>query len=380
MVFMKRFAYASICILLLAAGCGPSTQDNSTSKCQGWPLFRANLQNTGTDNSHCSPNEPQLDLKWRFAASGAVIQTPVTFEGKVYAGSVGQKMHCVNQEDGKEVWLHDAGDEITTPAAFAKDKIIFGTKHPLLVCLDSQTGQELWIIDAEGQLSIPTVDNGFAYFSIGSPRNEIVKANLEDGKIVWATKLDTWSRGCPAFLGNKLVIGCNDGTIRMIDSDTGTQVATFKTTAAVTTSVAIYDEKLFFSTYDGKIHCYDPKSNFEVWVENIGISQESSVSVWRENVYFGANNGYFYCLDARNGITKWVFDTGVMRRIIGSSAVSKGMVWFTSENNYLYCLDAFSGEKLWSYKTGDRIWSSPVISSKNIILGCNDANVYCFGE
>lgn len=379
MVFMKRIVIATICLVLLA-GCGPSTEDNTTSTCQGWSLFRANPQNTGIENSHCAPPDSQLDLLWKFAASGAVIQTPVSFAGKIFVGSVGHKLHCIDEQTGQEIWSQDTGDEVTSPAAISKDRVVFVTKQPKIVCLSQTTGDEAWSLMTAGQISIPTVDNDYVYFCVGSPQNEFHKLSLEDGKTIWVKPIDTSSRGCPAFYGNNLVIGCADGTIRLLDINTGSQSSTIKTSGPITTSIAVVGEQMFFATYDGKIHCHDMMAGKEKWVKNIGTNQEGSLSVWRDNLYFGANDGYFYCLDARNGVQKWVYDTGVMRRIISSPAVSNGMVWFASEDNYVYCFNAITGEKLWSYKTGDRVWSSPIITGNKIIIGCNDANVYCFGK
>lgn len=379
MVFMKRIAFAAVCLMLLA-GCGPSMEDSTTSTCAGWTIFRANPQNTGIENSHCAPADSQLDLQWKFAASGAVIQTPVTSNGKIFVGSVGHKFHCIDQYSGQEVWSHDTGDEVTSPAAISKDKVVFVTKQPTLLCLDRTTGDEVWSFKTAGQMSIPTIDNNFVYFCVGFPLNELYKVDLQDGKISWTTSIDSASRGCPAFYGKSIVIGCADGTLRLVDIDSGAQTSSIKTSGPITTSIVVVGDQMFFSTYDGKMHCHDMMAGKEKWVKNIGTSQEGSPSIWRNNIYFGANDGYFYCLDARNGVQKWVYDTGVMRRIISSPAVSNGMVWFASEDNYVYCFNALTGEKLWSYKTGDRVWSSPVISGNRIIVGCNDANVYCFGK
>lgn len=379
MVFMKRIVIAIICLIMLA-GCGPSMEDNTTSTCQGWTMFRANQQNTGIENSHCAPPDSQLDLLWKFAASGAVIQTPVSRNGKIFVGSIGKKFHCIDQSSGQEIWNYDTSDEVTSPAALTKDKVVFVTKEPSLFCLDQNTGDQIWTFKPSGQISIPTVDTDYVYFCVGSPQNEFYKLNLNDGEIIWAKSIGSSSRGCPAFFGTNLVLGCADGTLKLIDIDTGKQTSSIQTSGSITTSIVVVENQLFFSTYEGKMHCHDMMTGKEKWVKNIGTNQESSPSIWRNNIYFGANDGYFYCLDARNGVQKWAYDTGVMRRIISSPAVSNGMVWFASEDNYVYCFNAITGEKLWSYKTGDRVWSSPIITGNKIIIGCNDANVYCFGK
>ena len=44
----------------------------------------------------------------------------------------------------------------------------------------------------------------------------------------------------------------------------------------------------------------------------------------------------------------------------------------------LCILDAFSGHILVRRKVEGQVFSSPVISRENIILGCRDNNLYCF--
>jgi eukaryotic-like serine/threonine-protein kinase len=374
---MNKIVLTAFCLVLLA-GCGPVVTDKSTSQNCDWLSYRCNGSNTGAVLSDCSPDDSQLQLKWQFAAKGAVIQSPVASDGKIYIGSVGKIFYCIDAATGKELWSHDVGDEVSTPAVIANDKVLFGSKYPNLHCLDAQTGEEKWVYNANDQISVPSADSDSVY--VGTLAKEMIRINLADGKPVWTAQVNGGVRGSVAFHGNGIVFGCSDGLIHQIDKKTGKVYNITKSSGPITTSLVVENSMLYYTSYDGRIHCYNLETNKEAWSTNIGISQENPPTLWHGFLYFGANNGYFYCLDSRNGTIRWTYDTGVMRRIVGPSAASNGFVWFASEDNYLYCLDAITGLKLWSYKTGDRIWSSPIIENKQIIVGCNDANIYCFGQ
>lgn len=374
---MNKIVLTAICLVVLV-GCGPVVTDKSTSQNCDWPSYRCNGSNTGAVLSDCSPDDSQLQLKWQFAANGAVIQSPVTSGGKVYIGSIGKMFYCIDISTGKELWHHDIVDEVTTPAVVAGNYVLFGSRLPNLYCLDAKSGDEKWVYNTNGQISIPSADSDSVY--IGTSSKEMIRLNLGDGKIIWNAKINGGVRGNIAFHNNGIIFGCSDGLIHRIDKATGQVYNITKSSGPITTPLVVDGSQIYYASYDGRIHCFDNITNHEVWSTNIGINQENPPTLWHGLLFFGANNGYFYCLDARNGVIRWTYDTGVMRRIIGSCAASNGMVWFTSEDNNLYCLNALTGQKLWSYKAGDRIWSSPIITDKQIIFGCNDANVYCFGK
>jgi outer membrane protein assembly factor BamB len=374
---MKKIALVAICVLL-ASGCGISVADRELPTDCDWTSSRGNGQNTGSVLSGCSPSLDQLTKKWQFPAKGAVIQTPVSQDGKVFIGTIGKKFYCIEIKTGTLVWEYEADVEIVTPAVIASGKVMFGTKTPSLVCLDVKTGNELWIFDTDGQLSTPNADNDQVYFGTSSKTLSALK--IEDGSEVWSVQLEGGIKGCPAFFESNLIIGCFDGMIHQIDRKTGRIYDITKSTGPVTTSIAVSGSCIVYASYEGRIHSFDIHANKEKWTFNVGTNQEGSPTIWRDKVFFGANDGYFYCLNLEHGTKNWIYDTGLMRRIVGSSTVSNGMVWFPSEDNYLYCLDAISGDKLWSYKTSDRIWSSPIITNQHVIVGCNDANIYCFGE
>jgi outer membrane protein assembly factor BamB len=38
------------------------------------------------------------------------------------------------------------------------------------------------------------------------------------------------------------------------------------------------------------------------------------------------------------------------------------------------------GKELWSYEAGQPIESSPAVARAKIVVGCDDGNVYCFGQ
>jgi outer membrane protein assembly factor BamB len=38
------------------------------------------------------------------------------------------------------------------------------------------------------------------------------------------------------------------------------------------------------------------------------------------------------------------------------------------------------GRQLWSYDLGQPVASSPAIAAEKIVMGCDDGNVYCFGQ
>jgi outer membrane protein assembly factor BamB len=60
--------------------------------------------------------------------------------------------------------------------------------------------------------------------------------------------------------------------------------------------------------------------------------------------------------------------------------VAGGHVIFGSDDGSVYMLALADGKELWSYDLGQPVVSSPAVAAEKIVMGCDDGNVYCFGQ
>jgi len=50
-----------------------------------------------------------------------------------------------------------------------------------------------------------------------------------------------------------------------------------------------------------------------------------------------------------------------------------------SDDGRVYLLSLDKGRELWSYEIGQPVGSSPAVAEGKVVIGSDDANVYCFG-
>jgi hypothetical protein len=108
-----------------------------------------------------------------------------------------------------------------------------------------------------------------------------------------------------------------------------------------------------------------------------GAAVFSSPAVADGKVFVGSCDSNVYCLDAVDGREIWSFTADAY--IMSSPAVADGKVFVGSGDSNVYCLDADTGDKIWNYATGRAIDSSPALSDGKLCVGSNGGNVYCFG-
>jgi len=77
----KEFLALLLAVLLLQIGVGVVSVAASSAE---WPMFRFNLEHTGTTSEAVAP---PLSLKWSYTTSGAVLSSPAVSGGIVFIGS-----------------------------------------------------------------------------------------------------------------------------------------------------------------------------------------------------------------------------------------------------------------------------------------------------
>ncbi len=92
------------------------------------------------------------------------------------------------------------------------------------------------------------------------------------------------------------------------------------------------------------------------------------------NDYYGIS-----CKNATDGTEIW-FTYLSRENLSPGLTYAYGRVYTVNELGILYVLDALTGEKLSYYQLGSQTHSAPSLYNGNLYIGCNDGNLYCFGE
>lgn len=116
---------------------------------------------------------------WSYALDRHCCSTPAVHQGLVYAADCGGKLHCVDAQTGRGVWVHDAGGTIWASPLVADGKVFIGTRKGDFWILAA--GREKRVLSSvrlpAPVISTPVAANGTLYvgtmerlYAVGLPR------------------------------------------------------------------------------------------------------------------------------------------------------------------------------------------------------------------
>ncbi len=357
-------------------------------------LYALNLSGAGTGNR----------IGWTFKAKGSVNTSVAVEEGKVYFGSNGGSIYCLDASDGALLWEYrvpqvelGARKQFTTPTRF-RDFIYVGCANKSLYCLDAGTGALQWRVEADDWIrSRPYADDAGVRFASLSGRLYQVS---HEGEIVWDRIIS--DHPIYADLAGKddrllitdshLMLYCCDADGKEIWSksilcsftnEQGDRIFTDQLSGGT-----FYQSKptaaggnLVFGTPSGFLYSVDAETGEEQWKFEMGgaISVGAALADWK--VYAGQQGGerFFYCLDAETGELVWK-QTLPGGWVWGSAAVDEGRVYVPTVSGYAVCLDGETGHILWMYPTAMSVPAEPAIDGDLVYFGSWSRALYAFNK
>jgi len=264
------------------------------------------------------------------------------FEHRIYRQSLSRKGFAPTKGPEKPsiLWVSPLNDSVTTSPAVAEGMVFVGTLSGKFYALDMTTGEIIWMFKTDSSISSsPAVMDGITFFG-----------TMEPGKVY---ALDSYT-----------------GLVRWVyEVPNG---------AAVYSSPAIFDDKIFVGSSDRYLRCLSKFEGNLLWSTYIGGERLSSPAI-ADNMIF-ITSPYVYAVDMLTGKLIWTYVTDWA--VISSPAVADGLVFVGSKNDdKVLALEQDSGTLVWSFRSGGWFTSPAVDSLKNlVIVGCRDARIYCFDE
>ena len=335
-------------------------------RAQDVPMFRGNTAHTGV---FATKGPRSLEVKWKFAAGGYVISSPVVVGATVYIGSTNGQLYALDRATGEKRWSFGTHARIASTPAVANGTAYVLSYDDTLYAIDAATGKARWRFGTEGEhrytathlhgmlpkheavpdpydvyLSSPAVANGTVYF--GSGDSHVYALDAETGALRWKHKTGDVVHSSPAVVNGTVYVGGWDTFFYALDAATGNVKWTFKT------------------------------GNDTVTHNQVGIP--SSPAVVAGVVYFGCRDSHIYAVDAETGKEKWSRGNGGAW-VVSSPAVANGHVYYaTADGTSFVELDAATGDSLWAIKGGFYYFASPAIAGAMAYVGNWDGRLYAF--
>jgi outer membrane protein assembly factor BamB len=203
--------------------------------------------------------------------------------------------------------------------------------------------------------------------------------------------------GAMSFDGNNLTFELARGTApdppapKRADGRVAQPLWIFKTGAAIWSSPAVDEGRVYFGSNDGFVYSLKADSGVLAWQFKTGGWVVGRPTLNGEYLYVLSDDGLLYKLHKRTGKAAWKFDThgGSVKRIeynppeavdfdvlTSAPTVVDGTVYVGSADRNLYALDANTGAEKWHFTTQDLVRSTPAVADNIVVVGSRDHHVY----
>jgi outer membrane protein assembly factor BamB len=368
-------------LVSLASVAGAQPKDDD------WDSFRNDFHLRGVADSALPP---KLEELWEYPTEYGVASTAAIKDGRVYVGTLGGELLCLDLKTGQKIWAARSIDN-PDPDAFAPGfkssptvsggVVYLGDEDGVFHAIDAETGRPKWTFQTNGEIiSSASVVGDKVIF--GSYDNSLYCLTAADGKKVWSYETDGYVNCSPAIDGNHtFVTGC-DEHLRVINIDTGEQVTDMPLSTYLIASPALRDGILYFGTYASSVIAVDWRKQETVWTykdETKEFPYHSSAALTEKLVVVGGRDKQIHGIDRASGRGVWTFAT--RGRVDGSPVIVGERVFCGSSDGNLYELDLKTGEERWQAKIGREVTASPAVGENHLVIGAegSDEFIRCFG-
>jgi outer membrane protein assembly factor BamB len=195
----------------------------------------------------------------------------------------------------------------------------------------------------------------------------------------------------PAVDGGRVYTAAADGTVTVLDEESGRQVSRADTGRKLSGGVEFAEGRMFVGSVKGDVVALDP-SGKELWSASVAGEVIASPSVSRKVVVVRTSDGRIFGLSAEDGKRRWVFQRPspplLLRSDSGVLAIG-GDVLSGYPNGKLIALDIDDGKLTWEVTVSlprgatelERIADVaglPVIDGNNVCAAAFQGKVGCF--
>ncbi|WP_135606831.1 PQQ-binding-like beta-propeller repeat protein [Methanococcoides sp. NM1] len=343
------------------------------------------------------------NILWSYFVDAGVKSSPaLALEGDMtYIYFTGAKsngsLYCL-KEDGSLAWEYNPPDDgyILQGAAISDGKIYFGTDGGYLYCIQESIPKEWKQFHKDAQ------NTGFSPSDAPDTNN-----------ILWASEdIGAVQGSSPVIADSMVYVNCGD-YVKSLDQYTGeflknhsrgsTKYNSIASPAyhngsvwcglpdSVNSGTTVADGKLFEGEWDGHYYCFDEVTGEELWNFSANGNAQATPAYEEGRVYFTSweygqtHAGYVYCVDSNTGDLIWG-QSEIVYNCCSSPTIYGNIVYVTTYNFYgegeIYALNKNNGSILWK-RSIHRTDSTPTVAYGNVyvsggIYGYSDLQTYCF--
>lgn len=158
----------------------------------------------GTVDGRVLHVNPEGELGWEVEVGGAVLSTPIPWEGRIFFGSSDKHLYCLEESDGSTVWSFAAEGPIEVSPCIYENQVFGASYEGDLFALDAEDGRLVWTLHSKGvPVVFPAADDGRVFLAT---EFQLYCADAQSGKLLWEYATGPIVISNLAVRGNQVVV------------------------------------------------------------------------------------------------------------------------------------------------------------------------------
>jgi outer membrane protein assembly factor BamB len=344
-----------------------------------WPCFRGTPEMTAALTATL-PVKPAL--KWKTDTSGSIDGAVAIVGDRVYVANSDGEVLALRLSDGVQIWKKKVGSGFSGGPLVAAGTIFLGDQDGRVYAMTTANGTMMWDKAVAGDKIVGSATYYNRTVLVGGYDNKLYCLKAGTGDQAWEFEADAQVNCSPLVAEGKAVIAGCDGAVRIINADTGKEVAAANEGGKYASSPAYSNGTLFAGSLDGVYLAANMKGEV-LWNmtgdDDPGECKASpAVSPGGTVVFASSANAKVWGVNRDTGKIRWTFrpkDT-----VESSPVIVNKIVYFGCNDGALYGVDLATGKQLWKQVLGGSVTGSPAVAGDRLIVGNSDGTVFCYGK
>ena len=312
------------------------------------------LDDIGLELPHKHQPVTQYNVAWTFASPnpdlryGVCKSTPVIYKESIIFGTDAGIVWCLETKTGRIKWWFNTNDKsgrgIWSTPIVVDDKLYIGGYNGYFYCFNPDNGAVIWSTKKCDWIgSSPCYGNGRVYVGLEF-RSKENKGSLGcfdalTGQLYWEYPTKVQLHGSPTYSEEHkaIVLGTNDGTVVVLDAETGEKRQEITGLKAVKYSATLKGDLAVFGAFDGGIYVWDFVKNevkFKYQTDDLVYSKALIVG---DRAYMGSSDHQFVVIDLARMQLVSAFDVG--EKVHSSPSLIGNLVYFGTSKGELFGMD-----------------------------------------
>jgi outer membrane protein assembly factor BamB len=196
-------------------------------------------------------------ILWSAPDGGDTTSTPVLSDARLFVGEEDGTLRCRDRATGLTLWTLKTGSSLRAPVLLQAGRLLVGTNDGRFLAVSTDKGRVewRWKLGADVMDSAVAFANGAVIFA--TYENILYALDQDNGHLRWRSPLPSRPISSPLFIGNSVVVACQEVELVAFDARTGRRLGAATVAAEIRTPPLFARERLYLGLRDRSVVAFN---------------------------------------------------------------------------------------------------------------------------